>query len=369
MVAALSGRMERQNLLRLEHIYEAGRKLASAPEMSVVLEQVIKMTQATLDAAAASILLFRENNQDLYFEAATGPVSKSLRQVRLNTQYGIAGQVARTGKPLIVNDVVRSEKFHKMIDDTTGFTTRSLICAPLMVSHKILGVIEVLNKRDGTNFEDRDLETAVSVATTAALAIENTRLHQMVLEAFKETIVSLAMAVDEKDLHTRGHSRRVMEYSVLAGSFLTMTTEETQALEFASVLHDIGKMSISSDILNKPGPLNPEEWRIIHEHPQRGAAMIQGVPFLGDAAELIMSHHERYDGEGYPNRLRGEDIPLGARVIAVADAFDTMTTDRAYRTALSVDYALRELNRCAGSQFCPIAVKALISGLRLRSTG
>ena len=159
-----------------------------------------------------------------------------------------------------------------------------------------------------------------------------------------------------------------MEYSVLTGSFLTMTTEEMQALEFASVLHDIGKMSISTDILNKPGPLNPEEWRVIHEHPQRGAAMIQGVPFLGNAAELIMSHHERYDGEGYPNRLRGEDIPLGARVIAVADAFDTMTTDRAYRTALSVDYALRELNRCAGSQFCPIAVKTLISGLRLRAT-
>ena len=369
MVTALSGRTQRDNFAQLGRIYEAGQKVSSFPGLSSVLEQVIKMTQSTLEAAAASILLFRDNNQELYFEAATGPVSKSLRQVRLNTQYGIAGQVARTGKPLIVNDVVRSEKFHKIIDDTTGFATRSLICAPLMVNRKILGVIEVLNKRDGSNFEDDDLETAVAVANTAALAIDNTRLHQTVLDAFKETVIALSMAVDEKDVYTRGHSKRVMEYSVLAGSFLTLTPEEAGSLEFAAVLHDIGKLSISAEILNKPGSLSPEEWRIVHEHPQRGAAIIQPISFLEEAAEYVRAHHERYDGEGYPGRIRGEDIPLGARVIAVADAFDTMTTDRAYRTALSVDYALRELNRCSGSQFCPVAVKAFVSGLRLRMTG
>jgi HD-GYP domain-containing protein (c-di-GMP phosphodiesterase class II) len=368
MVAALSGHVEHQNLAQLEQVYEMGRRIKPAPGLPSVLQQVIKMTQSTLGAAAASILLFRDNNQELYFEAATGPVSKSLRQVRLNAQYGIAGQVARTGKPLIVNDVVRSDKFHKVIDDTTGFTTRSLLCAPLMVSQKILGVIEVLNKRDGSSFGDGDLDTALAVANTAALAIENTRLHQTVLDAFKETVTSLAMAVDEKDVYTRGHSRRVMDYSMLAGSFLTLTPEETQALEFASALHDVGKISISAEILNKPGPLSPEEWRVIHEHPQRGAAIIQSVPFLEGAAGFILAHHERYDGEGYPNRQRGEDIPLGGRIIAVADAFDTMTTDRSYRTALSVDYATRELNRCSGSQFCPVAVKAFVSALRLRTS-
>ena len=369
MVAALSGRVQRENNVQLGHLYDAGRKVTASSGLSSVLEEVIKMTQATLDASAASILLFRDNNQELYFEAATGPVSKSLRKVRLNTQYGIAGQVARTGKPLIVNDVVRSEKFHKMIDDTTGFSTQSLICAPLMVNRKILGVVEVLNKLDGSDFGDEDLETAVTVANTAALAIENTRLHQTVLEAFKETVIALSMAVDEKDVYTRGHSRRVMEYAMLAGSFLTLTPEEAESLEFASALHDIGKLPISVEILNKPGSLSPEEWRVIHEHPVQGAAIIQGIPFLEEAAEYIRTHHERYDGEGYPDRLSGEDIPLGGRVIAVADAFDTMTTDRAYRTALSVDYAIRELKRCSGSQFCPVAVKAFISGLRLRMTG
>ncbi|MCJ7606056.1 MAG: GAF domain-containing protein [Dehalococcoidales bacterium] len=366
-LATLSGRVERENRVRLEQIYEAGKKIGSVPRLSQVLEQVIRMTQHTLGCSAASILLFRDNNHELYFEAATGPVSKTLRQVKLSTQYGIAGQVVRTGKPLIVNDVVRSEKFHKMIDDTTGFNTRSLLCAPLMVNHKIMGVIEVLNKRDGSNFEDADLEAAVSVANTAALAIENTRLHQTVLDAYKDTVISLALAVDEKDPYTRGHSRRVMEYSMLAGSFLSLSPEETEVLEFASVLHDIGKISIDTLVLSKPGTLSPAEWQIMHEHPGKGARILQEIPFLERAAEVVLAHHERYDGEGYPNRLQGEDIPMGARLIAVADAFDSMTTDRSYRTALSVDYAVRELNRGSGNQFCPICIKAFVSGLRLRT--
>lgn len=365
--AVLSGRVERENKARLELIYEVSKKVGSLPLMTEMLEQVIKMTQQTLNASAASILLFRENDQELYFEVASGPVGKALRQVKLSTQYGIAGQVARTGKPLIVNDVSRSENFHKMIDDTTGFSTKSLVCAPLAVHRKILGVIEVLNKRDGSEFEEQDLEAVISVANTAAMAIENTRLHQTVLDAYKNTIKALAAAIDAKDPYTRGHSQRVMEYTLLAGAYLSFSSEEMETLEYAGILHDIGKISIDSIILNKPGSLSEEEWEIIREHPVIGANLMRGIPFLEKASELVLCHHERFNGEGYPNGLKGDVIPLGARLIAVADAFDTMTTDRAYRAAMTVDHAVEELHSCSGSQFCPIAVKAFTSGLRLNT--
>lgn len=365
--AVLSGRVERENKARLELIYEVSKKVGSLPLMTEMLEQVIKMTQQTLNASAASILLFRENDQELYFEVASGPVGKALRQVKLSTQYGIAGQVARTGKPLIVNDVSRSENFHKMIDDTTGFSTKSLVCAPLAVHRKILGVIEVLNKRDGSEFEEQDLEAVISVANTAAMAIENTRLHQTVLDAYKNTIKALAAAIDAKDPYTRGHSQRVMEYTLLAGAYLSFSSEEMETLEYAGILHDIGKISIDSIILNKPGSLSEEEWEIIREHPVIGANLMRGIPFLEKASELVLCHHERFNGEGYPNGLKGDVIPLGARLIAVADAFDTMTTDRAYRAAMTVDHAIEELHSCSGSQFCPIAVKAFTSGLRLNT--
>jgi HD-GYP domain-containing protein (c-di-GMP phosphodiesterase class II) len=364
-----SGRVERDNITRLELLYEVSKKAANNARLPDMLQQVILMTQRTLNAEAASVLLFRDNDQELYFEAATGPVGKALRQVKLSAQYGIAGQVVRTGKPLIVNDVTRSANFHKVIDDTTGFYTKSLVCAPLSVKQKILGVIEVLNKRDGGVFNEQDMEAVVSVANTAAMAIENTRLQQTILEAYKNTITALAASIDAKDPYTRGHSQRVMEYTLKAGMALSISADEVETLEYAGILHDIGKLTVDSCVLNKPGPLTPTEWEIIRAHPVVGAELLKEIPFLETAAELVLYHHEKHDGTGYPQGLKGDEIPMGARLIAVADAFDTMTTDRSYRSAISIDKAVKELNDCSGTQFCPVAVKALITGLRLNESG
>jgi len=363
-----SGHIERDNIARLEMLRETNKKAENSTRMQDLLEQVIMMTQRTLNAEAASVLLFRDNDQELYFEAVTGPVGKTLRQAKLSTQYGIAGQVVRTGKPLIVNDVTRSTNFHKVIDDTTGFYTKSLVCAPLSIDRKTLGVIEVLNKCEGKVFDEQDMEAVVAVANTTAMAIENTRLQQTLMEAYKSTIMALAAAIDAKDPSTRGHSQRVMEYSSKAGLALSFSSDEVQTLEYAGILHDVGKMTIDSSILSKTGPLTPEEWEIIRAHPVTGAELLREIPFLEKAAEFVLSHHEKHDGTGYPNGLKGDAIPMGARLIAVADAFDTMTTDRAYRSALPIDIAVKELNDCSGSQFCPMAVKALIEGLRLNDS-
>jgi HD-GYP domain-containing protein (c-di-GMP phosphodiesterase class II) len=344
---------------------EYSKKLNQATGMDQTLSQVIKMTELTLNAEAASVLLFRNSDQELYFEAASGPVGRTLRQVKLNTQYGIAGQVARTGKPLIVNDVARSKNFHKMIDDTTGFATQSLICAPLSVNKKILGVIEVLNRRDGAPFGERDLEAAVSVACTAAMAIENARLYHSLMETYRITTDTAAAAVDSRGPYTIGHSQRVMEYALKAGLVLSFSPEGMESLEYGGLLHDIGKYCIDSIILNKKSSLTPQEWEQVREHPAKGAELMYGIPFLQQARELVLCHHERFDGKGYPQGLKGEEIPMGARIIAVANAFDAMTNERAYCPAVSIEDAVKELRDNSGTQFCPVAVKALVSGLRL----
>jgi response regulator RpfG family c-di-GMP phosphodiesterase len=337
--------------------------------MTRMLEQIIRMTQRTMSTAAASILLFRDNDQELYFEATSGPVGKTLRQVKLSTQYGIAGQVARTGKPLIVNDVNRNEKFHKMIDDTTGFSTEALICAPLTVNQSILGVIEILNKLDGTEFDEKDLEAAVSVANTAAMAIDNTRKHQVIKDAYKNTIASLMAAIEAKDPERGGHSRRVMEYAMLAGTYLSLSSEEMEALEYASILHDIGKIALDNNIAGKTESLKPAEEKLINKHPVTGVALLKGIPFLEKASELILHHHERYDGGGYPDGLKGEDIPMGARLIAVADAFDNISAGHSGRPAMSIEGSINELKKHSGTRFCPLAVRALVYGLRMYSHG
>jgi len=355
------------NSAKVEPAHDPLKKARTFPQMTQTLEQIINLAQTSLNISAASILLFRDNDQELYFEAASGPVSKVLKQVKLNCQYGIAGQVARTGKPLIVNDTSRSENFHSMIDKTTGFNTQALICAPLIMNKRIMGVIEVLNKRDGTLFDERDLEIVVSIADTAAITIDSIRQHQNMQNTFKTTLKTIMSAIDEKDPSIRGHSQRVMEYALLAAGYFSFTPEERETLEYASMLHDIGKIAIDSRVLNKNDALTPPEWEIVRQHSAIGANLLKQIPFLEKASESVLYHHERYDGEGYPEGLKGEEIPLGARLIAVANAYDAMTTDRSYRPAMTIERTIKELNAYSGSQFCPLAVKALMSGLHLNS--
>ncbi len=198
----------------------------------------------------------------------------------------------------------------------------------------------------------------------AFTTIENARLHQKVTDGYKSTIKALAASIDAKDPYTHGHSQRVTEYALLGATSLAMSREELEVLEYGGILHDIGKIGIPDRILTNPNPLTPEEWVIIRLHPVIGNNIIKDIPFLEESKKLVLHHHERYDGTGYPDGLMGNDIPLGARLISVADAFDSMTSDRAYRAAMSIDEALNELRKCSGTQLCPVAVEAFISGFK-----
>ncbi len=353
-----------QNDFRLGLLYEVGKKASAASEVSRLVDEIVPMTKQSLRAAASSVLLLDEESQELYFEFADGDVGQALKKVRIGLDEGIAGWVARNGEPVIVNNVASDQRFHRAVDQETGFTTRSIMCAPLIVHSKTIGVIEVLNKLDGSDFDSQDLEALVSVASTAAMAIENARLHEALLDGYKRTVRALATAIDAKDPYTCGHSQRVKEYALLAGRQLDLPQDELEAIEYAGILHDVGKIGIIDAMLRKPSRLQPDEWVVMRSHPMIGANIIGDVPFLERTKSLVLHHHEKYDGTGYPQGLEKEEIPMGARLIAVADAFDTMTTDRAYRSALSVSYALHELRACTKTQFCPKAVEAFIVALR-----
>ncbi|GAB2779762.1 HD-GYP domain-containing protein [Streptomyces daliensis] len=181
--------------------------------------------------------------------------------------------------------------------------------------------------------------------------------------AHQATIRALVQAVDIKDRYTRGHSERVGRASVLIGRELGMDHERTEALRFAGILHDVGKLGVPTRVLRKDGPLTDEERAVIELHPEYGHEMVRGIGFLDEARAAILHHHERLDGSGYPYGLRGGQIPEFARVVAVADAFDAMTSTRSYRRARPVSVALEELRRCAGTQFDPRVVRAFARAL------
>ncbi|MFJ5639987.1 HD-GYP domain-containing protein [Streptomyces sp. NPDC093223] len=177
--------------------------------------------------------------------------------------------------------------------------------------------------------------------------------------AHQATIRALVQAVDIKDGYTRGHSERVGQASVMIARELGLDDERVEVLRFAGILHDVGKLGVPTRLLRKDGPLTPEERRIIQLHPEYGHEMVRGISFLGEARAAILHHHERIDGSGYPYGLAGSQIPQSARVVAVADAFDAMTSTRSYSRARPVAAAVRELRRCAGRQFDTEAVDAL----------
>jgi hypothetical protein len=345
----------------LELLYEVSRKASAAPVVSHVIPDIVTTTRQTLKAAASSLLLVDEDSRQLRFEFAEGGSVGPLHHGKLDIQSGIAGWVARHGVPLVVNDVENDPRFYPEMDKTTGFVTRAIMCSPLIAGGRVIGVIEVLNRLDGQDFDDRDLQTLTAVAATAAIAIENSRLHQSVVAGYKGTISALAAVIDAKDPCTRGHSQRVVEYALMGGQALSLSKEDLENLEYAAILHDIGKIGIPDSVLTKPSELTDEEARAFREHPEIGVRLIGDIPFLNPIQKPVLHHHERYDGMGYPAGLAGEDIPVHARLLAVADAFDSITTDRPYRAALSQEHAVDELRRCSGSQFCPSTANAFIS--------
>jgi len=349
---------------RLSLLYKIGKKVGSVSEVSNLLEQILHKTQQTLGASASSVLLIDEGRGELYFRVAKGKATNELGEMRLGLNTGIAGWVARHGRPTIVNDVTADQRFNKAIDNVTGFVTRSVIAVPLVSEREVIGVLEVLNKVGDSGFSEQDLEVLIPLASMAAVAINNAKLHQAVVDGYKSTVKALAAAIDARDPYTCGHSQRVTKYALMAGTLLIMSGEELEVLEYGGILHDIGKIGIADHILTKHGVLTPEEKEIMRTHPVIGANMIKEIPFLEKVSRLILHHHERYDGSGYPDGLKGEEIPMGARLIAVADAFDSMTTERSYRVVLSVDTAINELHRFSGTHFCPVAVEAFVSGFQ-----
>ena len=304
-----------------------------------------------MKAETGSLLLIDEKKRELYFEVALGDQEETIKTITLNLGEGIAGWVAQKGKPLIVNHPEQDRRFFKGVDGKTEFKTKNLICVPVKVKKKVIGVLEAINKKNGVDFDQEDLALFVSLADQVAIALDNARLYQEQEEMFFQTAESLADAIEKRDPYTGGHTQRVTLYSLATAQYLPLTPVERKWLKIAAVLHDIGKIGIEDQILKKPAQLSPEEYDVIKHHSDLGAEIIEHIRQLKEIVPGVKYHHEQVNGRGYPNGLKGEDIPMIAKIVSVSDTYDAMTTDRPYRSALTKEAAVRELKRCSGTQF------------------
>lgn len=355
----------KKRLDELKTLYEIGSILVSSLEQHIIRRQVVEAIAKLMNVEAGSLLMIDEEKKELYFEVALGEKGDEVKEIRLNLGEGIAGWVAEHGQSVVVPDVVNDVRFSKKADDKTKFVTKNILCVPVKIRGKVIAVLEAVNKIDGS-FTDNDISLLEMFSNQVAIALDNARLYSEIKETFIATIEALAEAIEKRDPYTGGHTRRVLNYSLAIAKYLSISNEDKEILKFSAILHDIGKIGIDDNILCKTLPLRKEEAEVMKRHTIYGSDILDHVKQLKALIPGMFAHHERPDGKGYPIGLVGDEIPLIARIISVADAYDAITTDRPYRKGLSPDDAVNEIRRCGGTQFDKDVVDAFSKAFEYR---
>lgn len=347
----------------LVDLYAFSNSLNNLTTISTTLNYVIDFIKETLHCERISILLLEKDI--LTIKASLGIPDSVVQSINIPLGTSVSGMVLADQKAVLVTDINEIPWLADKINpDYKSFISIPLIYAGLNSPDKPLGVINATNKINNQPFDEFDLKAFSFIANTSSIAINNQINHYLLEETYYTTITSLSSALEAKDPYTNGHSHRVMEYCVGIADFLNLGRQRTEILKKAAILHDIGKIGIKDDILLKPGKLTAEEYAKIKEHPLISETIINPISFLKDVSLIVRHHHEKIDGSGYPDGITSKEIPMEAKIMAVADAYDAMTSSRAYRNARDIETVIKELERCAGTQFDKECVSAFVDYLR-----
>lgn len=354
----------REKVDALSTLYGVRQALSSVFEVEKLLKLVAATVASLLKAESCSVMLLDKRSEELVVQAVQGPLDTRFLGDHLKLGEGIAGIAAQSRQPIAVNDAQSNPRFaaRKRGDGEI----QSLMSVPLTAGEKVLGVINVVNKLapDGVTrlpFDEDDLRILVMLSGEIAVALGNAELYQGMQELNVSIVHALATAIDARDPYTSGHSKQITDFAVALANAVDLPEAQVQEIRYAGLLHDIGKIGIPEAVLQKPGALTEEELDIVRRHPLIGQKIIESLESLEGIAKIIYAHHENYDGTGYPIGLKGEAIPIGARILRVVDAVGAMSSDRPYRKAKSPEQIVEELKRNAGTQFDPMLVEAFLN--------
>ncbi|HUT63769.1 MAG TPA: HD domain-containing phosphohydrolase, partial [Anaerolineae bacterium] len=342
---------------RMTSLDACSKATASILDTDILLDVVMSLILNIMQFDRAIIMLVDEETRKLVPVKTASGNENAMEQLRdysisLSRTNNILARVVSSGIAEIINDVDHSFLRKENII-LKKFHPKSFIAVPLITRNKVIGVMAAERVKGFDNFSTHDIDYVMNFCNQIANSLDNARLIEHMKKSFESSILSLASALEAKDPYTRGHSNRVATYSSIIARRMGMDEEFVEMIRLMALMHDVGKIGIMDAIIHKPGSLTVEEFKIVKRHPLVSLSIIE--PLLANKPELhhIKHHHERYDGEGYPDGLAGTEIPIEARIMAVADAFDAMTTDRPYRSALTREMALEEIKQNKGTQFCP----------------
>jgi len=336
-----------------------GSVINSSLGLKRVLEEVMDRLVALM-GAERGFLMLREPDGNLSVQTARGMAKVDLNEEAFAISKTIVNRVAETGETILTTNAQDDPRFGQQFS-VAAYHLLSILCAPLKIKDDLIGVIYVDNRAQTGLFQQRDLELISAFSNQAAVAIDNARLFDELQIAYQATLEGWVRALDLRDRETEGHTQRVTVLTARLAKFMGVDDEALEHIRRGALLHDIGKMAIPDGILLKPGKLTDEERAIIQRHPVYAFEMLSPIKFLVPALDIPYCHHEKWDGTGYPQKLRGEEIPLPARIFSVIDVWDALVSDRPYRRGLDPAEIRNHIREQAGSHFDPTVVEAFLS--------
>jgi len=353
----------------LVSLVKISRSITALTDIDELLKVIAEETKNAIHADRCTVFLWDKDTDELWSKVALG--IDSSKEIRFPADKGLAGYVVKSGEVLNITDAYSDSRFNPEVDKKTGYKTKTILCMPIMNNNgEIIGAFQVLNKIDGI-FTQNDEDLLVAIGGSASIALENAQLFDKQLQMYHEQkllfesfIDTLALSIDARDKITAGHSIRVRMYSTLLAQAVGMDSKEISLLEKAATLHDIGKIGIRDSVLQKDGKLTDEEYKHIQEHVRITHNILNRIYMSQDfrmITEMACSHHEKWDGSGYYRHLKGEEITLGGRILAVADVFDAITSKRHYRDKMPIVNVIDILLKGSGSHFQPELVETFLS--------
>ena len=340
-------------------LYEFTNTLISLDSLDSVMDSVIKMIQSLTGCMRISIMLLSEDRKYLYIKKAIGLEEHIVKSTRINVGESVAGK-AFSNQRIISSDGETLDRSLFGYRERGPFMSIPLLEIPHKSGNMPIGVINLTNRTSEEGFSENEKKLLTYIANSASIAIKSELRKEALEKTAIDTLILLINVVEARDRYTQGHSIRVGEYAAEIARRLGFTEESVREILYAGHLHDIGKIEVPDSILLKPDVLTPEEFEIMKRHPITSVRIVDHISYFQPMHGIFLHHHERFDGKGYPDGIGKEDIEIGARIIAVADAFDAMTSDRPYRNAMTREKACSILRFERGTQFDPRCVDAFL---------
>jgi pSer/pThr/pTyr-binding forkhead associated (FHA) protein len=364
--------LEQIDLVKTQRLVNSLKTLyAVTTKMSQLLPQkdLLRVVSAGLFevfAGAENLVILLLNEETEEFEAVHSTTREGNESSNLRISRTILNRAVNDRATLVANDVSHDARFSAS-ESIVGLSVKSVICAPLVIGDIVIGAMYLDNRISKVDYDEMDTEIVTAFANQAAIALDNARLCDTLQESYHQMLQSLLATIEAKDKYTIGHTQRVCEYAMGIAEELGIRDEHLRRVGVAAELHDIGKIGISEGLINKTGSLTDGEYEDLKEHVLMGIKILKPIVYLQDVLPWIRGHHEKWDGTGYPDGLIGEDCPLEARVIAVADAFDAMTSQRAYNKPLTFEQAMQRIVDAKGRHFDPRVADAFVRYLKKRT--